>query len=158
MPGGSTRRRVRLLFLAALVVMVAQIGYKKVADEPYPGIFQPTFAGTPSESSSVQVFEPLLTARYEDGATRSFDADELFHDARVLPSRIFRTAFEKHASSVDNPEVTGWLHERLTDLGGGTHVDEATIEWRTANYPTDKGVEPTYETTKTRVVDFGEQE
>jgi hypothetical protein len=158
LPNAATRKRVRLLFLSALIVMAAQTVYKKVADEPYPGIFQPTFASTPPDPSSVEVFEPQLVARYEDGRTQSFTAKQVFYDASVLPSRVFRAAFDTHADSLDSPAVMSWLHDRLTQIGPGASVDEATINWRTATYPMDRGAEPTFATTKTRVVDFGEQE
>jgi hypothetical protein len=148
----TARRRVRVVFAVAVLVLPLQMGVRKVVGEPYPAIFQPSFRTTPAQGSFTDVFDPIIVADYDDGTSRSFTERELFNDSEVLPSTVFKTAFETHANEAGSAEVRSWLEHRLAELGKKSDVEKATISWRTAKYSLKANTPPTYITTKTVVM------
>lgn len=152
----GTRRNIRIVFLVALLVLPLQMAARKLASEPYPALFQPSFRTTPADPDFVEVFDPVVIVSYNDGTTSSITERELFHDADVLKASVFKTAFGTHEQTSDSPEVTKWMQERLAEIGEGREATRAIVQWRTTRHSLTNDAAPTTETTRSVVLPIGE--
>lgn len=119
----------RLAFAALLVVGGGQVLVDHYSSEPYPGLFQPGFAGAGRYQGTVVpmvVHEVAVT--YVDGSTSTFEGDELLAASEVSRARVFNTAFRDDGRAGD-PRTQAWLADRLTDLGDGVAPRSATLSW-----------------------------
>jgi hypothetical protein len=131
------RRLVRTVFVLLPLAFALQLGVVHVAEEPYPGLFQPSFGGKVVGGRTASTAEPLVTATYEDGSTATFSHRQVMAQSRSLPSIVFASAFDPRSPRHSAPATVAWLEHRLTDLGGGRHPERAVIEWRTVAHPLD---------------------
>lgn len=155
-PRGA-RVAARVLLALVLLVFVGQLGVLRVAREPYPGLFQPSFGGKVTGGSTTAISEPTVTATYTDGSTATFTHRAVMAQSQSLPSAVFSSAFAPDSPRRSAPETVRWLRQRLTDLGGGRHPERAVINWRTVTYDLHDELPPRVATTERTVYTFGGQ-
>lgn len=105
----SARRRVlvRLVFLAVVALLVAQLAFAYLAEEPYPSFVYPSFPGAPDDPGPQRVLEPSLVVRFsEPDGTVEVSYQELLAPAPgVVADAIAYTALAPRPSSA-HPRTT----------------------------------------------------
>jgi hypothetical protein len=149
------RRRVRVGFGLLLVAFVVQLAVARVAQQPYPGLFQPGFPGRSVGARTMTVRQPAVTVTYTDGSTTTFTHLQVMAQSRSLPLAVFRSAFGPDSPRRSDPDTIAWLERRLSDLGGGRRPDHAVLSWRAVVYDLDDERPPRVTTTDRTVISFG---
>ena len=57
---------MRLLFLLVIAMLVAQLGYAYLAQEPFPSFVYPSFPGAPDHAGPVRLLHPSLIVRFTE--------------------------------------------------------------------------------------------
>lgn len=128
----------RWLARSALVVLllafVAQSAVREVWAEPYPGLFQPAFGGTPPPGHVVEVTEPFVRVAYTDGSRAVFSHRQVMSEARVLPVAVFNSAFFPGSPRAADERNHEWLRARVSELGDGRAIQSLDVDWTTTTY------------------------
>jgi hypothetical protein len=137
MAGDNSVRRapgLRVLFIAVLVIVPAELVYFRFADEPYPAVLMPPFGTVQGAAGVVNTEEVEVTASAPGSEDRVITdpASLLPQGSPALPQAILRSAFEtdKAASALDTRR---WLHARLEELGY-SKVSRLEFRWFKVTY------------------------
>jgi hypothetical protein len=149
------RSAIRVLFVLALLMFVAQLVVTDGRREPYPALFLPSFGdGSVTPHGTVVRPEATVLAIYADGSTAHFDDLEVMGQAKSSPRRGFRSAFGPGSPRRSAPATIDWLEHRLYQLGRH-HPERAVVEWRDVAYDINGERPPQSTITDRTVISFG---
>lgn len=133
-------RRCRWLLRAAfgVIVLSAPVGLvvRSVVGEPYPWLFQPSFAYV-EESTGVVTYDiPEIVAVTESGESETLELRRVMPWTRPDQAVVFASAFGQ-AKSAGAPETADWMFDRLQAAYPANHFVEVTITWYQQTYDLD---------------------
>lgn len=103
---------LRILFGAAVLVFVGQLGFRALSTEPYPGLFQPAFGVVPQDGDVAISGRIELVATYADKHVERLTVEEFLPATRTVPSAIVNAAFSDPLRAQDVRTVA-WVRQRL---------------------------------------------
>ncbi|GGI05182.1 hypothetical protein [Egicoccus halophilus] len=118
----------RLLFAVLLIAAPTQMLITRVLAEPYPALYQPSFASAPADGDVVVTTTPRVTVDYADGSVGHYDHVEVMAAAGVARIAVFDHAF-RDDERAEAAQTRAWLRDRLAELGGGRTPTHAEIAW-----------------------------
>jgi hypothetical protein len=127
---------VRAAFVA--VVLSAPVGLvvRSVVGEPYPWLFQPSFAYV-EESTGVVSYEiPDIVALTESGQSETLELRRVMPWTRPDQAVVFASAFGQ-AKSAEAPDTAEWMFDRLQAAYPANDFVEVTITWYQQKYDLD---------------------
>ena len=145
--------RRRAFLLTFLLVLPVQMLASRLWSEPYPALYQPSFASSAKEDNVLVVEVPRVDAVFSDGRRASFSHIEVVGDVATSEMTIFNAGLQTSASRIDEVETVAWLHERLENLGGAAPTS-ARISWHRYEQPIAEEMPQAVETTHEVEVDF----
>ena len=136
---GSSRKKwaLRIVFAAAILLLPVELVAQRVAGtQPYPGLYQPSFADTPLTNGILKATLPIVTISFADGSTQQIPYNDVLPDSKLLDLSVFKSAFygEKKANSAD---VVSWLRNDLQNKFPGTTPTSMTVDWTAFKIPID---------------------
>ena len=141
MRGASRRRSTAVLALFALSVIAipVELAVSRLYAEPYPALFQPSFAGVPVSGDGVPTVEPTITVTLADGGVAHPSVSELLPaDTDVLPSIVLSKAL-RPATDSRAAETRAWFAARLERLYPGRGAQTLRVEWHSVAYSVASG-------------------
>lgn len=120
------------IFAIVLALFPLQLAVKLVWDEPYPAIFQPSFAGTPLVNGVLHRQVPDIELIYASGATRTVEASDVLPRTRLHVPTVFRAAFWDETEA-NSSALREWLESALA-VRYGEPVDRMTVTWKDQTY------------------------
>jgi hypothetical protein len=129
----SLQVRLRILFLALILLLPAQIGIRKLIDgEPYPGLFLPNF-GPVLEKSSVVNFELAeIFAVLTNGVRVPLDPDNIMPNPARYAVTVARILSDPAKSNAE--DVRSWLRERLAITYPDLDIASVSVLWSKWSY------------------------
>lgn len=124
---------VRLVFASVLIAFAAQMLISHNRAEPYPGLFQPRFSGTPLDHGLLQVERPVVTVAFADGSRATVPYKSVLPSSRLHAIEVFRAAFHDDRSAGD-PRTVAWLRGQLSSAFPGRTATAMVVEWNRTSY------------------------
>lgn len=151
----SPRKRIalRVVFALAILLLPAELVIQKVVDQPYPAIFQPSFAGTPVVDGILTAKVPDVHVTFADSSVMEIPFEEVLPDSKLLDLSVFRSAFESQIRA-NSPETVDWLRADLEKKFPGSTPTKMVVDWQTAKIDISDPTKRTVTTTKTVTVDL----
>lgn len=134
-------RALRALFAVTVVALPVQVAFRNYVGEPYPGLFQPVFAGAPAAGPVITTEEPEITVRYADGGAERLQVEDVLPETRVLHASVFRSAFLKSEERTYDPETARWVARRLQERSGREPA-ALRVDWYEVDRPVAPGGRP----------------
>lgn len=152
---GVRRRTIvlRIVFAAALVLLPAELLFQKYIAQPYPGVFQPSFAGTPLKGDILSAQIPVVYVDFEDGTRTEIGFEQVLPDSKLLDKSVFKSAFYNEARATAD-DTKSWLRDDLADLFPDRTATRMTVDWTDRKIDVTGGKDPVDTVTKTIVVDL----
>ncbi|MCS5713721.1 hypothetical protein NVV95_04045 [Herbiconiux sp. CPCC 205716] len=149
------RIALRLIFALAILLLPAQLLFQRQFDQPYPGVFQPSFAGTPLTGDILKAQIPVVHVEFDDGASEEIPFEDVLPDSKLLDKSVFKSAFflEDRATA---PDTVKWLRGDLARMFPGREPVGMTVDWTDRRIDITGATETTDEITKTVVIDLTE--
>jgi hypothetical protein len=126
----STRRIVtlRVVFALAILLLPAQLLFQRQFAQPYPAVFQPSFAGTPLVGETLKAQVPLVHVAFADGSEIEIPFEDVLPDSGLLDKSVFKSAFfnEDRATA---PDTIAWLRADLVSLFPGKDPVRMRVDW-----------------------------
>ena len=146
---------IRVLFAAAVIALPVQLLVARFIDEPYPALFQPSFAGTPLVKGKLTKTIPTVTLELANGTSEVIPFTDVLPQSRLAPAVVFRAAFydEKKATA---PATVEWLRSNLTSDLPGQVVTTMTVVWNEITFDVADVSQQSVTLLKTVVVDLNE--
>jgi hypothetical protein len=121
---------VRLLFLFALPLLVAQMLVSRWWDEPFPAIMMPRFTHQTVKDGVTTWKDVRITLQYEDGTQAIIDKNRLL-DPLHLPQRnmVLGRVFGPNGPACRDDDVRDWLSTRVTAVTGRHDVCWLHLTW-----------------------------
>jgi hypothetical protein len=119
---------LRVAFAAALVLLPLELVVQRVASQPYPGVYQPSFAGTPLVGDTLTARVPIVQFAFSDGTTRDVPFEEVLPESKLLAMSVFKSAFFEEGRAND-PATVGYLRDLLQEKFPGSEPATMTVEW-----------------------------
>lgn len=115
MPREVNRARtvlLRVVFAVAILLLPLELVVQRVVGQPYPGVYQPSFAATPLVGDTLTARVPIVHVTFADGTEQEVPFEEILPDAKLLSTSVFKSAFfdEAHANE---PATVEYLRELL---------------------------------------------
>lgn len=133
---GGSPWPARIVFLAIIVLFPAQLAVKMALGEPYPALFQPSFAGTPLVNGQLHRTTPRVTIVFRSGEEVAVSQDDVLPRTRLHVPTVFREAFWEQARAND-PRLQTWLAEEMATRYDEpvaklmvTWIDQSVDPWR----------------------------
>jgi hypothetical protein len=145
-----------VLLTLLLAGFFVELVVREVANEPYPGVFQPRF-GVVSPSGTAVVMEPTVVATYDDGSRATFHHRDVMAASKAETIVIFRSAFGPGSPRRGSAETIAWLGDRLAQLHHDIRPREAVIGWDEVTYSLAEDRPEDVRTVDRYHVDFGAQ-
>ena len=101
---------------------------QRVVSQPYPGIYQPSFAGTPVVGETLTARVPIVSFTFLDGSVREIPFEEILPESKLLSMSVFKSAFFDEASAND-PATVRYLKELVEEKFPGAEPDTMTVDW-----------------------------
>jgi|GEM_PF-6670062 len=127
------RWRARAAFALLFIGFCTQLLVARTIDEPYPALFQPSFAGTPLKDGELTAEVPKVTVQFTDGDTEEIDYRDVLPPSRLHPLVVFRSAFGEPDAETEDATVD-WLSSRMQTRYGERVVDAVLVEWFEVSY------------------------
>lgn len=124
---------VRLVFAAVIVAFVGQLLVARSDAEPYPGLFQPRFAGSPLRDGVLNQVQPSVSVEFTDGSSSTVPYEDILPRSRLRAIDIFKSAFYDEVPATD-PRTVAWLRQRLEVLFPDETASSMVVEWARASY------------------------
>ncbi|QBI20302.1 hypothetical protein ER308_12500 [Egibacter rhizosphaerae] len=98
--------------------------------EPYPALYQPSFAGAAQGGEQVEFTVPRVTMHARGGEDLRLHHMDLMAESRVAEIAVFSTAFpaDNLEDALEDSSNAQWLQSRLEELTGES-PEAATVEW-----------------------------
>lgn len=150
----ARRRRtpVRLLFLAVLVALPAQVLVRERYSEPYPGLYQPSFGGAPRSPEVARTLEPRVVVETAEGREVPVAFRELLPPTPVLQTAVFRSAFYPRGNALE-PQTRAWLRGRVTAWNPRIHATAVEVTWEDVEYDVHSGDRQVISTNRVITID-----
>lgn len=118
----------RLVFLLVVVGFPLQMLIAEREGEPYPGLFQPSFAGSPLKDGVLTGVQSVVTIMFEGGGGKVADIRDIMPSSRLNARTVFRSAFYDERLATD-PETVDWLQRRIESAFPGRTATRMVVEW-----------------------------
>lgn len=147
-------RLVRIVFVLALIGFPFQMYVEERLGEPYPGLFQPSFSGSPLRDGVLRGEQPVVTIEFEDGSREPVDVQDIMPATRLNSDTVFRYAF--HDSRLANdPETVVWLRELVETAFPQRQATRMVVAWERVKRVEADSWRPTRSAGKTITVPLG---
>ncbi|WP_440708391.1 hypothetical protein [Herbiconiux sp. YIM B11900] len=152
---GSRKRTIalRVVFAAALVMLPAELVFQKYVAQPYPGVFQPSFAGTPLRGDILSAQIPIVYVDFTDGSRTEVGFEQVLPDSKLLDKSVFKSAFYNEARATAD-DTRDWLRKDLAELFPEQTATRMTVDWTDRKIDVTGEHEPVDTVTKTVVIDL----
>lgn len=141
-----------------LVALPVQLALARYVSEPYPAIFQPTFAGTPERDGLAIVRSAEIKVHFGGTHATVTPVQFLPEDTRVVASSVLANVFPINTPAGQLPEETRrWLAERVVTLFEGRSATRLIIAWTERAYDTETRQLISVKPLQSHVVDLGDQ-
>ncbi|RFA15147.1 hypothetical protein B7R21_03700 [Subtercola boreus] len=149
------RNALRVAFALAILLLPAEMVIQKLVDQPYPGIYQPSFAGTPVVNDILTAKVPLVHVTFADASVVDVPFEAVLPDSKLLDLSVFNSAFQSQIRA-NSPETVAWLKNDLEQKFPGRTPTTMVVEFQTLKIDITDPSSRTATTTKTVTVDLQE--
>lgn len=150
-----TALRLRVLFAVAVLLLPVQVLFRAAVDEPYPGLYQPSFGGVPQEGTEAATVEPKVTVTYVDGSVEAVPFAEILpQGGPTARSLLFRSAFLTEERAQD-PRTLELVARRLEERAGHP-ATSMRVDWQDVRYDLRTGERRVVSVTSTVKLDLQE--
>lgn len=143
-----------MVFALAILLLPAELVIQKLVDQPYPGIYQPSFAGTPVVNDVLTAKVPLVHVTFADSSVVDVPFEDVLPDSKLLDLSVFNSAFESQIRA-NSPETVDWLRNDLEQKFPGQEPTKMVVDFQTLKIDIRNPDNRTAITTKTVTVDLG---
>lgn len=124
---------VRLVFAGVIVTFAGQLLVARADAEPYPGLFQPRFAGSPLKDGVLNQVQPSVSIEFTDGSSSTVPYKDILPRSRLHAIDVFRSAFCDELPATD-PRTVAWLRQRLEVRFPDQTAALMVVEWARTSY------------------------
>jgi hypothetical protein len=134
----SARIRLRLIFLALVLLLPIQVGIRKLVDgEPYPGLFLPNFGQVLEESSAVSFELAEVMGVLTSGMRVSLDPDLIMPTSAGYSVTVARILSDPAKSTAE--DTRSWLRGRLSASYPDLVFASVSVVWSQWSYDATTG-------------------
>lgn len=155
-----TTQRVRVLFMAVIILLPLQFYMVHTYDSLYPCMHMPGFGPVLDDAQALHYFDRNLYALTESGERIKVRYTDVFH---TLPEYFARHTYIRLFQDYDTPgyaeqdlETQQWFRQRLIALTGKPNIKALEVETFTCYYPKERVGEPQKKPQNTVLVPLNE--